>query len=312
MRETSARLLALLSLLQVRREWSGADLAERLEVGPRTIRRDVEKLRGLGYPVQSARGVAGGYRLGTGSRLPPLLLDDGEAVAVAVGLRMAAAGSGDGESAVRALAKIEQLMPERLRTRARAVASLSTTGGLGAAPLDPNVLASLAVAAREQLRVEFRYSSANGVETARRVGPLALVQGGIDWYLVALDLDAQDWRLFRVDRIDTVRSGDRVRIPELPGGDPVAFVQSRAGGSHGTAVEPGRILVRAPAAGVRRRLPESFAAVDPDGDGCIVTSRGPWSIALLFRVLTLDAPFRVLGPDGLITAAARLRERLSD
>src|SRR6202167_5820657 len=151
--ETSARLLALLSLLQVRREWTGQELADRLEVGPRTIRRDVDKLRSLGYPVQAAPGVAGGYRLGAGAELPPLLLDDAEAVAVAVGLRTAASGSiaGIEETSVRALAKLEQVLPTRLRRRVRALGDATSSFSFDGPRIDADLLASLAGACRDRL-----------------------------------------------------------------------------------------------------------------------------------------------------------------
>src|SRR4051812_40914842 len=201
--QTSARLLALLSLLQMRREWSGPELADRLEVGPRTIRRDVEKLRSLGYPIEAAPGIAGGYRLGAGAELPPLLLDDAEAVAVAVGLRSTAAGSiaGMEETAVRTLAKLEQVLPDRLRRRVRALGDATSTFAFDGPRIDPDVLATIASAVRDAQRVTFSYRARDDAESRREVEPAAVVHTGWRWYLVAWDLKRDDWRTFRVDRI---------------------------------------------------------------------------------------------------------------
>ena len=224
--ETSARLLALLSLLQVRREWTGQELADRLEVGPRTIRRDVEKLRSLGYPVQAAPGVAGGYRLGAGAELPPLLLDDAEAVAVAVGLRIGASGpiAGIEEISVRALTKLEQVLPTHLRRRVNALSQVTSALTVDGPQTDTETLATLAAACRDAVRVHFAYVAADGTATMRGVDPSAVVYSGRRWYLVAFDLDRDDWRTFRLDRIDSAlrlggrgkartRSGRRSRRP---------------------------------------------------------------------------------------------------
>ena len=201
--QTSARLLALLSLLQVRREWTGQELADRLEVGPRTIRRDVEKLRSLGYPIEAAPGVAGGYRLGNGGELPPLLLDDAEAVAVAVGLRTAASGgiAGIEETSVRALTKLEQVLPGRLRRRVSALSDATSTFGVEGPRIDPEVLATLAGACRDQVRLRYSYVARDERASQRIVEPAAVVYSGRRWYLVAFDLDRDDWRTFRLDRI---------------------------------------------------------------------------------------------------------------
>jgi len=197
MLETSARLLRLLSLLQSRRDWPGAELAERLGVTTRTVRRDVDRLRDLGYPVESATGTAGGYRLGVGAALPPLLLDDDEAVAVAVGLRAAATGTVTGieETSLRALAKLEQVLPSRLRHRVGAMQSaiLPLTGP--GPTVDPDLLTA-ACQAHEGVRFGYQ-------QNTRRVEPYRLVHTGRRWYLLAFDLDRDDWRTFRVDRIDS-------------------------------------------------------------------------------------------------------------
>ena len=181
--QTSARLLALLSLLQVRREWTGQELADRLEVGPRTIRRDVEKLRSLGYPVEAAPGVAGGYRLGAGGELPPLLLDDAEAVAVVVGLRTAASGiAGIEETSVRALAKLEQVLPSRLRRRVSALGDVTSAFAIDGPRIDPDMLSTLAGACRDGVRGRFGYVARDERSSQRHVEPCALVHSGRRWY----------------------------------------------------------------------------------------------------------------------------------
>src|SRR3954447_9096970 len=226
--QTSARLLALLSLLQQRREWSGPELAGRLEVGPRTIRRDVEKLRELGYPIEAAPGVAGGYRLAAGAQMPPLLLDDSEAVAVGVGLRRRASGSISGieESSVRALAKIEQILPNRLRDRVRALGDATSSFSVDGPRIDADDLALIAGACRDGLRLRFSYTAKDGEATEREVEPAAVVHTGWRWYLVAFDLGRDDWRTFRVDRIEgRPQTGARGTRREVPGGDAAAFVK---------------------------------------------------------------------------------------
>lgn len=209
MLETSARLLRLLSLLQLRRDWSGAELAGRLGVSARTIRRDVDKLRELGYPVSASTGTAGGYRLGAGAELPPLLLDDEEAVAVAVGLRTAAAVTGIEETSVRALAKLEQVLPNHLRRRVNAVQSYTVPVPGTGPTVDSEVLSMLALACRDNERLRFDYESHDGTSTLRETEPHRLVANRRRWYLVAWDRDRDDWRTFRADRI-------RPRIPAGP------------------------------------------------------------------------------------------------
>ncbi len=211
--QTSARLLALLSLLQQRREWTGPELAGRLEVGPRTIRRDVEKLRELGYPIEAAPGVAGGYRLGAGTDMPPLLLDDAEAVAVAVGLRSAASGSiaGIEETSVRALAKLEQILPSRLRRRVRDLGDATSAFSVEGPRIDADQLSLIAGACRDGTRLRFDYTAKDDTATIREVEPAAIVHSGWRWYLVAFDLDRDDWRTFRVDRIAGRRRARRPR-----------------------------------------------------------------------------------------------------
>src|SRR5689334_21852396 len=204
MRETSGRLLRLLSLLQSRRDWTGTEIADRLGVTTRTVRNDVERLRELGYPVGARPGVAGGYRLGSGGTLPPLLLDDEEAVAVAVGLRTAASGSiaGIEEISVRALAKLQQVLPTRLRHRVSAFQGYALAGTVRGPRVDPDVLTLIAGACRDHERLRFDYRTHAGATGRRLVEPYRLVLERQRWYLVAWDRDREAWRTFRVDRIE--------------------------------------------------------------------------------------------------------------
>jgi predicted DNA-binding transcriptional regulator YafY len=316
--QTSARLLALLSLLQVRREWTGRELADRLEVGPRTIRRDVDKLRSLGYPIEAAPGVAGGYRLGSGGELPPLLLDDAEAVAVAVGLRTAAAGgiAGIEETSMRALTKLEQVLPGRLRRRVSAMSDATSAFGMDGPRIDSDVLATLAGACRDQVRLRFPYIARDERATQRAVEPAAVVYSGHRWYLVAFDVDRDDWRTFRIDRIGgRVRIGERGRRRVVPGGDPAAFVRSRLRSSwegDASVAVPGRIRLGVGAARARARIPSRYAEVEPDGEeACIVTSRGAWSRGFLVWMATLDEPMEVLDPPELVEVARAVAARLA-
>ncbi|QEC46152.1 YafY family transcriptional regulator [Baekduia soli] len=313
MMQTSARLLALLSLLQMRREWSGPELAARLEVGSRTIRRDVDKLRSLGYPIQAAPGVAGGYRLGAGADLPPLLLDDAEAVAVAVGLRSTAAGSiaGMEETAVRTLAKLEQVLPERLRRRVRALGDATSAFAVDGPRIDADVLATIAGAIRDGERVRFAYRAKDDSATRRRVEPAAVVHTGYRWYLVAWDLDREDWRTFRVDRIaGRVGAAGRGTRREVPGGDPAAYVR-RAIRAQDSAPVPGRVRLHAPADAVARRVPARYATVEPDGDdACVVTTTGGWSTQFVVWMATLEIAMDVLEPLELVQQARGIAARL--
>ncbi len=314
--QTSARLLALLSLLQLRREWTGQELADRLEVGPRTIRRDVEKLRSLGYPVEAAPGVAGGYRLSAGAELPPLLLDDAEAVAVAVGLRTAASGSiaGIEETSVRALAKLEQVLPARLRRQVRALGDATSAFGVGGPQIDADVLATIAGACRDVNRLHFAYVAKDERATRRNTEPCAVVYSGYRWYLVAFDIDRDDWRTFRIDRIQgRIRVGGRGRRRTVPGGDAAAYVsrQLRASDTGESAAAPGRIRMLVPAEQISRRIPERYATVQADGeDACIVTTRGAWSRGFLVWMAMLDEPMEVIEPPELAETARALVGRL--
>jgi predicted DNA-binding transcriptional regulator YafY len=256
--ETSARLLKLLSLLQARRDWSGADLAARLEVTERTVRRDIGRLRDLGYPVHASRGTDGGYRLGAGAAMPPLLLDDDEAVAVAVGLRTAARSpvTGIEETSVRALAKLENVLPSRLRRRVSAVADYTVPVPPDSPPpaVDPAVLTTLASACRDHERLRLDYQTHDGSSGVRSVEPYRLVSFGQRWYLLAWDTDRSEWRTFRVDRIQPrLPSGPRFTPRDLPeGGDVAAYV---ARGVSAAGFRFRARVTRAPARGRAGRAP---------------------------------------------------------
>ena len=213
MSDTTARALSLLNLLQTHRHWQGTDLAQRLGVTERTVRRDVERLRGLGYRIESASGVAGGYRLESGGALPPLLLSDDEAVAMAIGLRLAASQRliGGHDTTVTALAKLEQVLPAPLRRRVNALAETVRPAGISAgAPVSPEMLGELALACRDHESVRFSYTAASGAVTDRLVEPHALAPADRHWYLLCWDVNRDDWRTFRVDRLtDLLRTRTR-------------------------------------------------------------------------------------------------------
>ena len=233
MLETSARLLRLLSLLQTRRDWTSAELATRLGVTTRTIRNDVDRLARLGYPVEARPGVAGGYRLGAGGTLPPLLLDDEEAVAIAIGLRTAASGSiaGIEETSVRALAKLQQVLPSRLRHRVSAFQSHMLPMPSPGPQVDPDVLTVIASACRDHERLRFDYRTHSGAASQRSVEPYRLINDRRRWYLVAWDVDRDAWRTFRVDRIDPrTPTGPRFTPRALPPDHEVAAQVARGVG----------------------------------------------------------------------------------
>jgi len=312
MANTSARMLRLLSLLQTHRYWPGGELADRLEVSPRTLRRDVDRLRELGYPVDAARGVAGGYQLQAGAAVPPLLLDDEEAVAIAVGLRTAAAGAVAGfeETSVRALAKVIQLLPPRLRRRIDALQAMTSPGVFGGGPtLDAAVLTTLAMACRGEERLRFDYTAHRREASSRHVEPHRLVSLGRRWYLIAWDLDRGDWRNFRVDRLSApALTGARFRPRDIPGDDPVAWLRGRL------AVVPRghdvSVLLSAPAEPVRRVVGQ-WATVEEDGPATCRLRMSvddlTWPVMLLG---ILNHPFTIESPPELVDAARRAGETL--
>ena len=311
MLETSARLLKLLSLLQTRRDWTGAELASRLDVTTRTIRNDVERLRGLGYPVHATPGVAGGYRLGAGASLPPLLLDDEEAVAVAVGLRTAAGGTVTGieETSARALVKLQQVLPSRLRRRVSALQTYTVPMPGSGPSVDADVLTAIASASRDHERLRFDYLDHQGGRSVRSTEPHRLVHTGRRWYLVAWDLGRDDWGTFRVDRIEPrTPTGPRFTPRPLPEGGDVAKYVSRGLGT-ATWRFRARVIVHAPAAYVAGRLPVP-AEIQPLGeDRCVFEpgSDNPEMLAMYLGMLGAD--FTIEDSPELATELRNLAER---
>src|SRR6476619_4735545 len=311
MLETSARLLRLLSLLQARRDWTGTELAARLGVTTRTIRNDVERLRGLGYPVDARPGVAGGYRLGAGAALPPLLLDDEETVAVAVGLRTAANGSVAGieEDSVRALAKLQQVLPSRLRHRVSAFTASALPVPSRGPQVDPDVLTLIASACRDHERLRFDYRSHSGTASRRSVEPYRLVNDRRRWYLAAWDVDREAWRTFRVDRIEPrPPAGPRFTPRALPPDREIAADVAR-GASEATWRYRARVIVHAPAAYVRNRLPIPVE-VEPLGEDRCAFEPGsdhPEMLALYLGMLGAD--FAIVESPELVAALATLTGR---
>jgi predicted DNA-binding transcriptional regulator YafY len=316
---SSARLLRLLSLLQARREWPGPELAERLGVSVRTVRRDVERLRDLGYPVHATPGAAGGYGLEAGAAMPPLLLDDEEAVAIAVGLRAAAGGAveGIGEASVRALAKLEQVLPARLRRRVTALHAATTplTGPPAGPAADHEALTVLAAAARDGERVRFAYRDRDDGETRRLVEPYGLVSAGRRWYLVAFDTGRADWRTFRVDRLTDPRPTGVRRPPrEPPAADAAAFVARSLARSPAGARPVGRavLTVHASAEELADRFRVTGAEVEPVDDRTCRLRTAPDSLEwTALRIAYLDLDFEVDGPPELTAKLAAMGARLT-
>lgn len=311
MLKTSTRLLQLLTLLQTRRSWTGAQLAGELDVTTRTVRNDVERLRELGYPVSASPGVEGGYRLGAGAELPPLLLAEDEAVAVAIGLASAAAGALGGieETSLRALAKLEQVMPARVRRRVQSVQRSVVAMPRLAPTVDTRALTTIAAACRDNERLSFDYRSHAGDDTRRDAEPHRVVHDGRRWYLVAWDRNRADWRTFRVDRISLrAPTGSRFVPRPPPDGDVVAHVSR--GVEQATWGFRARVRVHAPAAEMARRLPASVA-VEPLGERACIVRVGSDSPEMLATYLAmLGADFEVLDPPELRPHLRALGRRL--
>src|SRR5579872_453156 len=311
MLETSARLLRLLSLFQGRRYWSGQDLADRLEVTARTLRRDVDKLRSLGYPIHSTSGVEGGYQLGAGSTMPPLLLDDEEAVAVALGLRSAATGAVEGieEASVRALSKIEQILPQRLARRVAAMQSAIVTARSHSS-VDARTLSVIAGACRDNESLRFRYLDHAGNVSARTVEPHRVVHTGHRWYLVAWDTMRKDWRTFRVDRVQPrVTTGLRFVPREPPSRDLAAYI---AKGIWKAPQCRARIKLLASAEVIAQRWsPTAAALIEPIDEHSCSFEMGASSYENLAAYLALfGVDFEVHEPPELVTELRRLGKRL--
>ncbi|MCH5673974.1 helix-turn-helix transcriptional regulator [Streptomyces gilvus] len=312
--DTPARLLQLLSLLQTPREWPGGELADRLGVSRRTVRRDIERLRDLGYPVQATMGADGGYRLIAGKAMPPLVLDDEEAVAIAVGLRAGAGHALEGvdEASVRALAKLEQVLPSRLRHRVSTLQAATTplTSGDGAsiAPETLTVMAST-VAGRERLR--FAYRAKDGTETRRVTEPYRLVSAGRRWYLVAYDLDRADWRTFRVDRVsEPFATGARFAPRELPTGSAAEYL--RRSMQRQQESYDFEVTFAAPAELAAAKLPTWLGTPEPlDSGSCrlraTVSDAMEWTAV---RLVLTGLEFRVREPAELVECVRELGGRL--
>ncbi len=313
MSDTSSRTLRLLSLLQSRRYWPGTELAGRLGVSARTLRRDVDRLRALGYPVEAQRGVAGGYQLSVGAVLPPLVLDDDEAVALGVGLQTAVQGGGVAgieESSVRALAKVVQVMPARLRRRIDTLAAMTVPAPWSGpdTSVDPDDLTTIAQACRDTVRLEFAYTARDGTPSERRVEPHRLVLLGRRWYLVAWDMLRSDWRSFRLDRLSAPRSTGAVFVTrELPADDAAEFVRT------GMDSQPSRLdveaVVHAEASLVRSRIGR-WATVEPiDGGRCRLRMSADSPDWVLLTLGSVDAEFDVVRPPEVVERARQWIDR---
>ncbi len=316
-KDPTGRALQLLSLLQTHRLWSGAELAARLEVTERTVRRDVDRLRELGYPVDAVTGIDGGYRLATGVHMPPLLLDDDEAVAVAVGLRSAAGAAIDGmeESSLRAMTKIEQMLPDRLHRRVSALhASVtSTPWAYDADVVDPEALSVLASACRDGEEVRFDYRRGDGEESRRLVEPHQLVTAGRRWYLVAWDQRRDDWRTFRLDRLRKPRlAGVRFVPREIPGGDAASFVSSSLGPTPRRteatlAIDAALVELEA----VLRWVDHTPVAIEEESCVVQIRSEDHGRLAMTVARIALTAPVKVMEPDELAETIRQLAANLT-
>lgn len=301
MLETSARLLALLTLLQTRREWSGSELADRLDITTRTVRRDIDKLRELGYPVDATVGVGGGYRLGAGAEMPPLLLDDHEVLAVALGLNEITTGSvaDMAEASAGALTKLRQVMPSRLRHRLDAL-TMEAVPRESRSPVSGAVLTEIATACHRTERLRFDYRRGDGAQSRREIEPYRLVRSGLRWYLVGWDLAREDWRSFRVDRMEPkTPTGPRFTPRPLPEGGATGYLTRSLGAVYRRA--SARVRIHAPIDVVAEMVDDAWGAIEAgDEKGCelVLFSTSLVSIARWLRAF--DADFSVLDPPELI------------
>lgn len=313
MLDTSARLLELLSLFQAQRYWSGSALCHRLTITARTLRRDVDRLRTLGYPVNSTSGAAGGYQLGAGATLPPLLLDDEEAVAVAVGLRTSASGtvSGMEEASLRALAKLRQVLPQRLRERVAALHSFILPLAVQGPSVDAEMLSVIAAACRDCETLRFEYRSKDGTSGERLAEPHRLVHTGRRWYLAAWDTDRIDWRTFRIDRIaGKVRPGRRFAPRPAPEGGFEAYVARSV--SWAPRSYKARVILHVPLETAADRLPAAAGILEPlEGDRCLLNTGSCSLDTLSIYLASLEFDFEVLEPDELVRRVRLLGERFT-
>jgi predicted DNA-binding transcriptional regulator YafY len=310
MSATTARVLELLGLLQSRPVWPGPELAAHLGVTERSVRRDVTRLRELGYPVEASKGIGGGYRLGAGRALPPLLLDAEEAVAVAVCLRLAAGGTvaGVGEAALRTLTKLDQVLPGRLRAQVAAVHEATETLERSEATVDPDVLMTLARSSRDRRRVRFSYLARDGDDSARVAEPYRMVATGRRWYLLAYDVDRDDWRTFRLDRMREVTATTwTFAAREAP--DAREYVSRAVSQSPYRHVA--RVRFEAPAELVRERIPATAGTAEPVGErACVLTAGADHLDHLCVWLASVGADFTVLEPPELREVMADLADRL--
>ncbi|MFI6866019.1 helix-turn-helix transcriptional regulator [Nocardia sp. NPDC050406] len=311
MRDPSGRLLQLLSLLQSPREWTGVELAERLRVTPRTIRRDIDRLRELGYPVHATQGNVGGYRLAAGTAMPPLLLDDEEAVAIAIGLRTGATSAVTGieDASLRALAKLEQVLPGRLRRRVADLSEAEVLPATGGPQVEPETLAALAAACRAHEKVRFGYTKAAGASDRRFVEPHRLIAAGTRWYLIAFDGDRGDWRTFRLDRIEGVhRTGVRVPPRELPEGMDAATWLTRSLRRTGTV--QARVLLHEPLDAAQRHVGARQGVLEAvDEHTCLLTTYPDAARYVAYNLAALPVAYTLLDPPELAPLLRALGER---
>jgi len=314
MLSSSSRLLRVLSLLQTRSHWAGPELAERLAVHPRTLRRDIDRLRQLGYPIHASSGVAGGYAFRAGQTLPPLLLDDEEALAVAIALQIAAAGtvSGVEESSLRALVKLEQVMPTRLRRRTGALRSAIVPVQRMGPTIDAGVLATLATACRDQLQVGFSYRDLRGQASVRQVQPHGLVHTGHHWYLVAWDPARDDWRNFRIDRVEgaPVIGAHFAPRPGPGGGDLGAYVSGQLAVT--IQGEEARVVLHKPLDDMLPRIPPAAALLEPiDESRCLMRCPAHQLDWLVYWLMSLEVEFEVRDPPALKQRLRAAGERVA-
>lgn len=313
MTRTATRLLQLLSLLQTRPDWSGAELSDQLGIDPRTVRRDIERLRALGYPIAASPGVGGGYAFRAGADLPPLLLDDDEAFATTIALRTAAMGAvvGIEEAALRALTKLERVMPARLARRVDAMREAILPLQPGGPLIDASLLSTLAMACRDQVGVSFRYGDSHHRKSEREVDPLALVAVSGRWYLIAWDNGREDWRTFRLDRIlGAPVPGRHFRPRPAPAGDLHDYV------TRSLAIEPYLVRIEVVIHGqpdlIRRRIPPAAAQVETiDGNTCLLRFGAPTLDGAIYWLMALELPFEVREPPALRARLVAALERLT-